>query len=152
MNREKLDNIIEIAQASLKPAGFECLEVDWDEANELLRVYVDRAAGVDVQDRTEASHLLASVSCVPGLEAGAYTLEVSSPGLERPLRLLEHFQESLGEFVVLHLRAPLEGKLSLRGVLSQASSQELLMQERGQEYAVPLALVYKANIVFNWEL
>ena len=154
MRREELNKIMEIAQGYLEPGGFECIEAEWNEHDQLLRLFVDRPSGVDMEACVEANSLLRDVSCIEGFEAGDYNLEVSSPGVERPLRRSAHFEEAVGKEVSIHLAQALQGKRKLQGTLTRVHEGDLFLELKDdkEEHSVPLALVHKANIVFNWDL
>ena len=152
LRREELNKTMEIAQGYLKPEGFECIEAEWNEHDQLLRLYVDKPSGVDMDACVQANSLLRDVSCIEGFKAGDYNLEVSSPGVERPLRRLDHFEESIGKEVSVHLAQAIQGKRRLQGTLSRVHEGVLFVTLEKEEYSIPLSMVHKANIVFNWDL
>lgn len=152
MRREELNKIMEIAQKHLDLEGFECIEAEWNEHDQLLRLYVDRPSGVDMEACVEANALLKDVSCVEGFNVGDYALEVSSPGVERPLRRPVHFEQSVGKEVSIHLAQALEGKRKLQGTLTRVDDGVLFLELEQEEHSIPLSMVHKANIVFNWDL
>ncbi|NRA43406.1 MAG: ribosome maturation factor RimP [Oligoflexales bacterium] len=151
MRREELNKIMDVAQGYLDPEGFECIEAEWNEHDQLLRLYVDNPSGVDMEACVKANSLLKDVSCIEGMEAGGYNLEVSSPGVERPLRRPIYFEESIGKEVSVHLAQALNGKRKLQGTLTRVHDEELLLECEQEEYSIPLSLIHKANIVFNWD-
>jgi ribosome maturation factor RimP len=109
----------------------------------LVRVLVDHPEGVSIGLCEEISKLLVDVR-------ERYALEVSSPGLERPLVRTEHFVRSIGETVQVKLTRPVAGRKELRGRLLEADDASLrLVLEEGDEVEVPRASVRKSNIVWN---
>ena len=142
---------MDVAQGYLDPEGFECIEAEWNEHDQLLRLYVDNPSWVDMEACVKANSLLKDVSCIEGMEAGGYNLEVSSPGVERPLRRPIYFEESIGKEVSVHLAQALNGKRKLQGTLTRVHDEELLLECEQEEYSIPLSLIHKANIVFNWD-
>ena len=78
---------------------------------------------------------------------GAYDLEVSSPGLDRPLFEPRHFNRHRGETVKIRLASPIEGRRQFRGVLAGCRDGSILIDVDGAEYALPLDSVGSARIV-----
>ncbi|MFK7822889.1 MAG: ribosome maturation factor RimP [Oligoflexales bacterium] len=152
MRREELNKIMDVAQGYLEPGGFECIEAEWNEHDQLLRVFVDKPTGVDMEACVQANSLLRDMSCIEGIDAGNYNLEVSSPGVERPLRRPTHFEDSIGKEVSVHLVQALQGKRKLQGTLTRIHDEVLFIELEEEEYSIPLSLIHKANIVFNWDL
>lgn len=119
----------------------------------ILRVTVDRPGGVDLDAiaglTRDLSHLLDERDPI----AGHYTLEVSSPGLERTLRRPEHFAGAVGTTVALKLRAGVDGERRIRGVLVAADDRQVTIEsqatdDQGQDIA--LADIERARTVFEW--
>jgi ribosome maturation factor RimP len=114
----------------------------------LLRIYIDRAEeGVTVEDCEKVSRQVSSLMDVEDPISGEYTLEVSSPGLERPLYNLEQFQKYVGEEVALKLRFPYEGRRKFKGRLNGVEGEDILLVVDDHEYLFPVDSVEKANVV-----
>jgi ribosome maturation factor RimP len=114
----------------------------------LLRIYIDRAEeGVTVEDCEKVSRQVSSLMDVEDPISGEYTLEVSSPGLERPLYNLEQFQRYVGEEVALKLRFPYEGRRKFKGRLNGVEGEDILLVVDDHEYLFPVDSVEKANVV-----
>ena len=114
----------------------------------LLRVYIDRPEqGVVVEDCERVSRQLSSLLDVEDPIKTEYTLEVSSPGLDRPLYTLPQFEQYVGEDVSLKLRFPFEGRRKFKGRLSGVESQDVLLIAEGHEYSFPIESIEKANVV-----
>jgi ribosome maturation factor RimP len=114
----------------------------------LLRIYIDRAEeGVTVEDCEKVSRQVSSLMDVEDPISGEYTLEVSSPGLERPLYNLEQFQRYVGEDVALKLRFPYEGRRKFKGRLNGVEGEDILLVVDDHEYLFPVDSVEKANVV-----
>lgn len=117
----------------------------------LVRVTVDAPGGIGV-DRIAAisrgvSRLLDEEDPLPG----SYTLEVSSPGLERSLRRPSHFAKAVGREIDIKTTEAIEGAQRHRGVLEQADDRSLRVVVDGTERTIPLASVTQAKTVFRWE-
>ena len=91
MNRLQRNEILEIVESVIHPMGYECLEVEWVASEKILRVYIDAENGVDMDDCLEVTRCLNEVESIDEKVPGLYRLEISSPGVDRPLRLAEHF-------------------------------------------------------------
>lgn len=117
----------------------------------LLRVYIDSADGINVDDCGKVSQQLSGVLDVEDPIQGHYTLEVSSPGLDRPLFTAEHFERFAGSEVKIRLHAPVEGgRKRFTGILKGLRGEEVLVEADGMEYAFPLDSIDKANIIPQW--
>ena len=112
-----------------------------------LRVYIEREAGIGVEDCESVSRQLSSLFDVEDPIAGVYTLEVSSPGLDRPLFTVEQFAQYTGETVKIKLRSAFEGRRNFRGMLSAVENDEVIVVVDGHEYILPIETIEKANIV-----
>lgn len=114
----------------------------------LLRIYIDRdEQGVTVEDCEKVSRQVSSLMDVEDPIRGEYTLEVSSPGLERPLYTLEQFQRYVGEEVAVKLRFPYEGRRKFKGRLNGVEGEDILLVVEDHEYLFPVDSVEKANVV-----
>ncbi len=132
----------------------------------VLRVYIDKpdASGVSVDDCANVSRGLNLILDVEdAMPGGAYTLEVSSPGLERPLREPWHFQEALGKKIVVKLTEPVESfapdapqalkpAKALKGILKEVVNGEsaILIQD-GNEVKFPMRAVHRGHVVYEFE-
>ena len=112
----------------------------------LLRVYIDTPEGVTIDDCERASRQVSGVLDVEDPLPGAFTLEVSSPGIERPLFVPEHFTRFAGEPVQVRLEPPFEGRRKLKGVLKGYADGAVVVEEDGQEWRVPFAMVSRAHL------
>jgi len=120
-------------------------------AGRVLRVTVDAAGGVSVDRIADLargmSRLLDEVEGVDG----PYTLEVSSPGLERALHRPEQYRKSVGREVLVKTRIAIEGTQSHRGVLTAVGDSDVLVTVDGTDHPIPLDDVTQARTVFLWE-
>jgi ribosome maturation factor RimP len=109
-----------------------------------LTLFIDRQGGVDLE-------LCAAVSQALDDVRARYSLEVSSPGLDRRLRTPAHYAAAVGHDVVVKLDAPHEGRRNFRGVLVAAGTDSITLQmAEGNEYTLPLAAVAKAHVVYDY--
>lgn len=113
----------------------------------LLRIYIDSENGISVDDCALVSRQVSAVLDVEDPIAGEYTLEVSSPGMDRPLYSLDQFQLYLGSEVAVRLRSAFEGRRKFSGVLKAIEDEELVLQVDDHEYLLPFELVERAHVV-----
>lgn len=116
-----------------------------------LRVYIDHEEGINVDQCAEVSRQISAVMDVEDPISQNYTLEVSSPGMDRPLFSLEQFSAYLGEWVQVRLRAPFEGRRKFKGVLSAIEDQDICVTVDGMDYLLPIESIDKANLIPNFD-
>lgn len=152
MNREHLDHIINVVESNIASAGYECIEAEWVEDHRTLRVFVDHPKGVQLDDCAAVSRMLAEAKELDDAVPGTYNLEVSSPGVERPLRRLSHFQKVVGAMVEVKLLEQVLERKHAKGTLVGISSDDgivTLDTNRGM-WAFPLKRLQKASLVHDW--
>lgn len=144
--REKLLSMLEPAVAAL---GYELVELEFHPQGRggLLRVYIDRPEGVGLDDCEKVSRQVSALLDVEDPIPGAYTLEVSSPGLDRPLRRAEDFTRFSGQRAKLELLLPRDGRRRFSGTLRGLEAGEVLIEVDGVNYRLPLAEIGKARLV-----
>jgi ribosome maturation factor RimP len=133
-----------VVEQPLAAQGFEVVDVE--RQGSTLRVTVDKAGGVDLEAVTEATRLVNELLDATDLVGERTTLEVSSPGIERPLRTLEHFRRFVGTEVAVKLRPGAEGERRLAGVLEDADDDGVVVRGR----RVAHTDIEKARTVFVW--
>ncbi len=139
----------ELFQPVLDAMGYELVGVEYKPGRRegLLRVYIDTADGVTLEDCERVSHQLSGLLDVEDPIRGQYRLEISSPGLDRPLFIPEHYQRFAGQQARVRLRELWEGRRKLQGELLGFRDGRILLRENGMEFAVPLELVDRANLI-----
>ena len=150
---EQVSSKLEQLQALLAPViealGYQCwgLEFLSQGRHSLLRIYIDHADGILVEDCEKVSRQISGVLDVEDPISNEYTLEVSSPGMDRPLFTLEQFAKHAGELVKIKLRSPYEGRRNFQGPLRGVEDQDVVVLVDEHEYLLPIDLIEKANIV-----
>ena len=147
--------IAEIAERVAEPEGIEIVEVQLLGAGRgrLLRIYIDRAApGVSHSDCEFVSHQVGTILDIEDVIPGdSYTLEVSSPGLERKLSKPKDFERFVGQKAKVVLREPVENQRSWVGKLAGISQGVIALEPAaGRVIRFPLDQVQKANLKFDW--
>lgn len=127
------------------------LEVAREGPRTILRVYVDREGGVALSDIETYSRRLSALLDVEDPVAGAYVLEVSSPGVNRRLRRPEHFEAAVGRRVKVTLVEPREGRRHLSGVLSGSDGEGITVEAGEGGFRVPFGEIRKASLEVTQE-
>jgi len=145
--RETLLNMLEPVVAAL---GYELVELEFlpQGRGGLLRLYIDhQPEAVTLDDCERVSRQVSSVLDVEDPVPGAYSLEVSSPGLDRPLRKLGDFQRFAGRRAKVELTLPLNGRRRFTGILTGVEADEILMEVDGESFRLPVQQIGKAHLV-----
>ena len=113
----------------------------------VLRLYIEKEGGVLVEDCEKVSRQVSATLDVEDPIRSEYTLEVSSPGMDRPLFKLDQFTRFVGEQVTIRLRVAFEGRRKFSGLLKGVENDEIVLEVDNEEYLLPYELVDKANII-----
>jgi ribosome maturation factor RimP len=137
----------------VEAAGMDLVDLGFQRGNggHHLRVTVYREGGVDLDAIAEVSERISRRLDLEGFEPGRYTLEVSSPGLERPLRRPRDFLRSVGEKVKVKTSRPIDGLRSIRGTIVEASEDALRITTDEGERQLSYSDIASARTVFEWE-
>lgn len=141
--------LLQVLEPVVEDLGFELwhLELEGAGGNRLLRLYIDAPEGVQLEDCERVSHEVSATLDVADPLPGAYRLEVSSPGLDRPLVKPEHFRRFLGERAKVTLYAPIEGRRRFIGVLHGLDDEAVRLECGGEVVTLPYATIAKARLV-----
>jgi ribosome maturation factor RimP len=136
----------------VESAGLELVEAAFHKegGRRILRVTVDREGGVDLDTIAEASERISRRLDIEELAAGSYTLEVSSPGVERPLRQQRDFERRVGEKVRVKTVEPVEGSRTHTGTLEAADGEGIVLATETGEHRIPFEAIRSARTVFEW--
>jgi ribosome maturation factor RimP len=128
--------------------GYELWELEYSpgRGNGLLRLYIDAAAGITLDDCEQVSRAVSEVLDAEDPIPGQYTLEVSSPGLERPLRTAGHFARFVGETVYVETVQAIEGRRRFKGALAASGAETIEMDVDGRRWTLPLSGIRKAHL------
>ena len=137
----------------VEAAGLELVEVAFgrEQGRRVLRVTVDRDGGVDLDSITEASERISRRLDVEEFDPGPYELQVSSPGVERPLRGAPDFARSVGERVRVRTAVRVEGSRTHTGILVAAGDDEVTIATDGGDRTIGYEDIASARTVFDWE-
>lgn len=142
-----------LVRSVVEAAGLEFVEVTLHrgKGRGVLRVIVDREGGVDLDTIAETSERISRRLDLEGFEPGPYALEVSSPGIERPLREPRDFARRVGEKVKVKVSGPGESHRTLIGTLMTAGPDEIRIATDTGEHAVSHDEIESARTVFDWD-
>ena len=143
---EKLQSIVENAVSAM---GYELVGVEYlaSSGSGLLRVYIDTEQGITLKDCEAVSHQLSGVLDVEDPISGNYQLEISSPGLDRPLFKAADFQRFSGQQVRMKLVRAIDGRRKFTGVLKGMQDDTVVVETDGQEVHLPMASIDQARLV-----
>lgn len=137
-----------LLEPGIEALGFELVEVEFVASRQgLLRLYLDAAGGITLDDCQQVSRYASGVLDIEDPLPGSYTLEVSSPGLDRPLSLPEHFERFAGHGVQVELKAPQDGRRRFRGTLRGMRSGCVALEMDGKTLDLPLDALKSARLV-----
>ena len=146
-----MDRLTELVASAVEPLGYELLGVEYlaQGRHSVLRIYIDSPAGINLDDCERASRQVSAVLDVDDPIKGQYTLEMSSPGLDRPLFTAEHFTQFIGHEVKLRLHSPLEGQRRFKALIKGVEDDviHLTSSETGEEWQISLDNIEKANLL-----
>ncbi len=139
----------ELFEPVVSGMGYDLIEIEHfpNPKHGVLRLYIDKEGGVNVEDCSSVSRQISALIDVEEPVRGQFNLEVSSPGLDRPLRRLQDFQRFIGSIVKLKTVMPLEGQRNFKGRLLEASEETLVIETDTEEISLPMGAIEKARIV-----
>jgi ribosome maturation factor RimP len=143
------DELLKLLEPAVERLGYELadLEVRLGGKGGLIRVFIDKPEGIDLDDCEKVSLAVSALLDVEDPVPGNYNLEVSSPGLDRKLTKVEHFQRFAGETVKVQMRFPIEGRRRFRGTLVSSDDENIVVQVDGESLSLPLKTIDTARLV-----
>jgi len=143
------DELGKLIEPTIERLGYELsdLEVKLGSRNGFVRVFIDRADGIGIVDCEKVSRAVSALLDIEDPLPGEYALEVSSPGLDRKLTKVSHFQRFTGETVKVKMRFPVEGRKRFRGTLLSSNEAEIVLEVDGQSHTLAIATIDTARLV-----
>lgn len=151
MKHDELTKLLSPVIASL---GLECLGVEYSPYSgaSLVRIFIDAPGRpVDIEDCERVSREVGAMLDVEDPIKGRYTLEVSSPGLDRPLFTPEQFARFAGQSAKLSLNVPLDGRRRFQGPIRSVDGDRITIEQDGKDVVIEHGNVLKANLVPEFE-
>jgi ribosome maturation factor RimP len=132
--------------------GYELVGCEWLNQNRsrILRVYIDQEGGVTVTDCTDVSRQVSAMLDVDEPLLGEYTLEVSSPGVERPLFDAAQYEKQIGRRIKVRARIPGEERRQWVGTLQRVENEKIYLLVDAKEIVVPFSTIEKGNVIAEW--
>ena len=143
------DKLLELLMPEIESLGYELVELDVPAPGGVgvLRIYIDRDEGIGLDDCERVSHRVSGVLDVEDPIPGQYVLEVSSPGLDRPLRIEEHFRRQVGRVVKIVLEPGRPGRRRYKGKIVAVDGGLLEIEVDGEGVTLPLSDIESARLV-----
>ena len=142
------DRLIAQFEPVLESQGYELVEIEFvpGAGGGTLRIYIDSPEGIDVEDCGDVSHLVSELLDADDPFPGAYSLEVSSPGLDRVLRTAAHFASFVGERVKVELKVARDGRKRYTGILRRADGESIDLEVDNFSVSIKFAEIGKARL------
>ena len=143
--------LTDMLRPAVEEVGKELLGIEYISAgnNSVLRLFIDHENGIDVDDCAEVSRQVGAILDVEDPISSEFNLEVSSPGLDRPLFDKPHYEAVIGETIEVKLSIPFNGRRKFKGILVAIENDTLVVTVDGEDYDLVLGNVVKAHLVFN---
>ena len=138
-------DLIKLIEQTAAGLGYEVVDLELSTRGRLLRVFIDKEGGIDVEDCSTVSNQLTRVFMVENIDYDR--LEVSSPGLDRPLTKLAHYERFVGEEVQLRVRVPVANQRNFKGVLKGVEGDVVVLQVGVGEQRFAFEDIDKARLV-----
>ena len=117
----------------------------------VLRIYLDKAGGPAMEDLSKVSRSLSDLLDEhEDVVEGSYSLEVSSPGINRPLKTPEHFSRFVGKRVRVRTREAIGGRRAFLGSLLEVTPERIALNQDGTRWEIPFSIIEKSNYEHDW--
>jgi len=144
------DNLTQLIKQTVESMDYELVGVELlsrQKSSALLRIYIDSAKGIGLEDCTAVSHQVSGVLDVEDPIEENYDLEVSSPGLDRPLFDKEHFDRFKGKKARIKMRMKLNGRRRYEGFLAGVEGDDIILDVKGEKLNLPLDQIDTARLI-----
>ncbi len=138
----------DLISAPVEALGYELVGIEFVRSRtSILRIYIDSEDGINVDDCADVSHQVSAVMDVEDPITVPYNLEVSSPGLDRPLFTAEHYERYAGDEVTLVLRMAVQNRRKWQGIIKSVEGEMITVNVEGKDEVFALSNIQKANLV-----
>ncbi|WP_028843002.1 ribosome maturation factor RimP [Thermodesulfobacterium thermophilum] len=148
IEKDLKEKIRELIETPILKKGIELVDLEWkrERTGWVLRLFIDKPGGVTIGDCAKISEMVGKILDKEDLIHRSYNLEVSSPGIERPLVKKEDFERFRGEKAKVVLKTPLEGRKNFSGIILGIEEEFLLLEVDQKVWRLPLGEIKKANL------
>ncbi|MDR3568532.1 MAG: ribosome maturation factor RimP [Syntrophobacteraceae bacterium] len=147
---ELIGGIWNLVEPVILAGGMEILDIEYrrESIGWVLRIFLDSERGINVDDCARISRVVSEMLDTADLVPVAYNLEISSPGIDRPLRKPDHFRKHIGDMIEVRTISPVQNRRNFRGELKDASPEGLILQCDSQDYSIGLELIERARLLY----
>ena len=147
--RKNLSHLWELFEPVIEGMGYELIEIEHvpNPKHGILRLYIDKEDGITIDDCSDVSQQISALIDVEDPVKGHFNLEISSPGMDRPLRKVKDFQRFTGALVKLKTAVPFDGQRNFKGHLQHADDDVVVIATDTEEISIPMHALEKARIV-----
>ena len=145
--------LTEMLLAPVEALGFELVGIEFIRAGKhsTLRIYIDSQEGVEIEDCVDVSRQVSAVLDVEDPITNEYNLEVSSPGLDRPLFKAAHYTRVIGQTITVKLQMPQDDRRNFKGLLESCDERGFTIVVDNQKFELAYDNVLKANLVPDFD-
>jgi ribosome maturation factor RimP len=152
---DSIGRVWQLAAPLADQEGLEIVDIELKHeggrSGRVLRLYLDREGGPSLDQLSRVSRALSDLLDEhEDVVAGTYTLEVSSPGINRPLKRPEHFSRYIGKKIRVRTRDMINGRRSFLGELLEALPDKIALKQDGARWEIPFAQIEKSNYEHDW--
>jgi len=149
--KEILQKVSSLIEPVIEDLGYELVDVEYlmERGRWILRVYIDKDGGVSINDCVKVSRQIGTILDVEDPIDNAYVLEVSSPGLDRPLTKEKHFIWAMGKKVKIRTEVPIDGRRNFTGYLQDFKDGVVYIDVEGKIFSLNYDQIEKANLVYE---
>lgn len=150
---DKMNRLWELFEPVVNGMGYELIEIEYvpNPKYGVLRLYIDSENGILIDDCSDVSHQISALIDVEDPLPGSFNLEISSPGMDRPLRKMQDFVRFEGEQVKIKTTVPQEGQRNFTGVIGPIEDDALLLECDDRKVRLPMSMIDKARLVPSFD-
>jgi ribosome maturation factor RimP len=151
--RQNTTHLWDLFEPVVKGMGYELVEIEYqpNPKHGVLRLFIDKKSGIQVEDCSAVSKQISAVIDVEDPIPGHFNLEISSPGMDRPLRRAEDFQQYSGEVVKIKTSMAFEGQRNFKGRLKGLEEDLVIVECEDKEVRLPITAIDKARLVPDFD-
>jgi ribosome maturation factor RimP len=146
------DRVTALVEPVIEEMGFELVDVEFltDRGRKVLRIYVDAEGGITLDECVEVSREIGTLIDLEDMVPDQYVLEVSSPGLDRPLKKEKDFAAAVGRRVKVKMKKPVGRRRNFTGILESFENSVIILQVDNRNVSLPLKEVERARVVYEF--